>query len=618
MSNYGALIQERYVRKLRENFAERQKQIAALKTADDAWAFIARAKKRLAEAWVLPTEQIPFNLRETGVVDAGSYVIRKIIYDGLKDCPVSALLYVPKNLQGQAPAVLLLAGHSDNGKARDYHQTIAASLCRKGYVVLSPDPIGQGERFQYPDIKGLCSAAEHAVHNRRLLLVGDNMGTLRLIDARRSLDVLCSLPYVDTKRIGVTGASGGGTMTSLLNAVDGRLACAAPACYITRWYRNLESERPVDGEQMPPGAARDGGEMADLLLAAAPRPLLILGQLDDIFDVRGTREVYEEVKHIYTLLGCPERVQYAEGPTIHSYSIELRRQAYAFMNRCLGVDADDEEPSDLRMFADEELWCTPTGRTIELPNTKSVHGIICEKARALAAARPQRTAAELKGILDKALGIGNVDVPYHRHLRPNVDREHRRAFARYALETEAGLVTTLIHANGPNEYLMPADCTELLVPDHDAYEELKTLPQPLAKSVYAIDYRGIGESLPNGCDPASPSYISYLNFDYCYAAYSLLLNESYLGGRVRDVIGAIKLLHACGNPDVTLTANGKGSVVAILAAFLCDEPVRLELKTPVPTFLQAALSPLGDLPQSMVIPGILSLTDLDEIVHMIG
>ncbi|MBP5639206.1 MAG: acetylxylan esterase [Victivallales bacterium] len=613
MSNFGALIQEFYVKKLRDTFEVRRRRIESLKTAEDAWKFINEIKTRLADCWQLPKEHAPINSRCTGIIDCGAYEIRKMLYDSMKDFPISALLYVPKSINGKTAAILHLSGHSPEGKGSDYMQCVSASLCRKGFVVLAPDPIGQGERKQFPDVDGFYSAAEHSLFNRRLVLLGTTIGTVRLYDAIRSVDMLLSLPYVDSQRIGVTGVSGGGTMTSVLNAVDNRLACIAPACYITRWYRNMENERPVDGEQMPPGAARFGGDMADLLLAAAPRPMLIMGQLDDIFDIRGTREVFEEVKHIYSLLGYPENVEYAEGPTKHSYSIELRVKAYDFMNRRLGMPGDAEEPKDICIHNPSALFCTPNGRTTELPGTRTMNYLIKEHVEKCCARRIKRTPAELRKWLADRTCLGQVDVPYYRQLRSNSDHKNQRAYARYGIESEPGIIATMICANGSYDHIPASLRTELYIPHQNAYEELRHRPLPQNRMVFGLDYRGIGESLPNGCDQNNPSYISYLNFDYCYAAYSQLLGESYLGGRLRDIISAIKLLHANGNPNVTLTAAGQGVTVALLAAFLCDEPVRLDLPNRPMTYKDCALSPLDDFPQSLCVPGILEMTDLDEI-----
>lgn len=78
------------------------------------------------------------------------------------------------------------------------------------------------------------------------------MGAWRAWDAVRGLDYLLSRPEVDTTRVGLTGNSGGGTMTTFVNALEDRLTMAAPSCYITTWVHNVENELPADSEQMPP------------------------------------------------------------------------------------------------------------------------------------------------------------------------------------------------------------------------------------------------------------------------------------------------------------------------------------------------------------------------------
>ena len=73
-------------------------------------------------------------------------------------------------------------------------------------------------------------------------------------------------------RVGLTGNSGGGTMTTFVNALEDRLTMAAPSCYITTWLHNVENELPADSEQIPPGTFAAGLEMGDFLIARAPRP----------------------------------------------------------------------------------------------------------------------------------------------------------------------------------------------------------------------------------------------------------------------------------------------------------------------------------------------------------
>jgi chloramphenicol O-acetyltransferase len=72
-----------------------------------------------------------------------------------------------------------------------------------------------------------------------------------------------TLPEVDSARIGVTGNSGGGTMTTFVNALDDRLFMASPSCYVTTWLHEVENELPADIEQMPPHAMEYGLDMVN-------------------------------------------------------------------------------------------------------------------------------------------------------------------------------------------------------------------------------------------------------------------------------------------------------------------------------------------------------------------
>lgn len=121
-------------------------------------------------------------------------------------------------------------------------------------------------------------------------LFGDNFAFWRVWDAMRGLDYLLSRPEADSSRVGVTGNSGGGTLSTYLWALDDRLTMAAPGCYITSFHRNFDNELPVDAEQAVPGIAAAGIEMADFLIARRRRPAWSSGRGNDFFDPRGTKE----------------------------------------------------------------------------------------------------------------------------------------------------------------------------------------------------------------------------------------------------------------------------------------------------------------------------------------
>ena len=618
MSNYGDLIQEYYVKKFRANAAQRKAEIDALKTPEDAKKFIAKVRARIAGAYDFPAEKCDLNVRITGSVEREDLIVQNVIYDSRPNFPVTANLYIPKKRTGKVPGVIFLCGHSGDGKFCDTYQAVMISLCRKGCVVLGIDPIGQGERTQYPYEETLQTVTEHNLLSRRMLLSGDNIGTWRVYDAVRGLDYLLSREEVDPERVGVTGNSGGGTLTTLVAGVDDRFTAAAPSCYITRWVRNVENELPVDAEQIPPGVAADGGEMADFLIAQAPRPLLILGQKNDFFDIRGTREVYEEVKQIYALLGKEENVDIFVGPTNHGYSIHNREAAYGFFGKNFKLDADDKEPEN-QYFSVEELTCAPGGFSVNVPGSLTVNDYIAKRTLETVAKRPKLSPDALRAELKKVLGIGEVKVPTYRQLRGKYFPDAKKGYSRYGVETEEHLICTLsLLGELPSyQHIPESDVAELYIPNISSQDELLNRVVPKSRKLYGFDYRGVGESTPDGCDQFSREFFAYYTYDYHYASLALLRNESMLGSRVYDILCAIKLLKAYGNKEIVLTSSGIGQIPALLAAFLTDEKIIPSFGHRVRTWQESALSTRDMLPQSMGNFNILALTDLDEIQDLV-
>ena len=616
MGIWGNAVQEHYVSKFRKNFELRRQKIAALKTKEDAEKYVAEVCGKIRGAYTFPAEKCDLNVRVVGKKELADCNVELILFDSRPNYPVSAAVYLPKKLEEKNPAILLLCGHALDGKACVTYQTAGRSMASQGYIVICPDPFGQGERLQYntPEINNV---NEHNVINRRLLPMGDHTGNWRAWDGIRAVDYLVSRDDVDTSRIGVTGNSGGGTMTSIVNALEDRFSAACPNCYITRWHRNIENELPVDAEQIVPGAAADGGDMADLLLAVAPRPISINGQANDFFDIRGTKEVYEEVKHVYTLLGYPERVRINVGPVSHGFSPHLREAAYTFFKDFYGTKG---EPVDTKetMLSENEMYCTPNGKTIFLPETVTIHDLIREELEATVANRKAVSKDEAVKIAKEILHIDEIKCPTYRQLRDHGPKFNNR-YARYGLELDPAMVTTMVCAASTGYFkLAPEECVELYVPHQDSVAELDNRTVSEKQELFGIDYRGVGESTPDGCDQdATRKFFANYKYDYHYASASLLMNESYLGDRVRDVLGAIELLNAYGAKKIKLTCSGIGRIPALFAALLTDKDVQYIPDLPLEGLYNQVCDTAGSIPQSMIPEGLLKYTDFPELERLV-
>ena len=135
---------------------------------------------------------------------------------------------------------------------------------------------------------------------------------------------MASRPEVDAARIGVTGNSGGGTHSAYLGALDDRLAVIAPSCYLTNWRRLLETIGPQDAEQCVPNSIAEGLDLPDFVLAAAPKPYMMLVAIRDFFSISGARETFTEVERIYDSVGEAARFTKFEWDDGHGYSLPRR------------------------------------------------------------------------------------------------------------------------------------------------------------------------------------------------------------------------------------------------------------------------------------------------------
>jgi len=193
-----------YLRDLAADAYQRRNKALAVLTSPDA----IRRRQQWAEEtfWRLvggKPEVTPLHVQETGGFDRSGYTVRKLVYQSQPELYVAANLYIPTGTP-PFPGVLFQMGHSLNGKAADTYQRCCQGLAKLGYLVLAFDPMGQGERVNYPDSSGtrtrLRSADdEHTTPGRQMLLVGDTATRLQVWDAVRSLDVLASHPSVDLK-----------------------------------------------------------------------------------------------------------------------------------------------------------------------------------------------------------------------------------------------------------------------------------------------------------------------------------------------------------------------------------------------------------------------------------
>jgi len=621
-AGYGHMVLDSYVDRLRQIRAARRATLDGLRTRRDAEAYQRRMRRAVSQAFGPRPPKTDLNPQILGTIERRAYRIEKVLFESRPGCLVTGHLYVPKGLTGRAPAVLGTCGHSGVGKLEPFYQGFCQRLARSGFVVLIYDPFNQGERDQYWRLKDKSTVAScthaHNMMGKQLELVGEWFGAWRAWDGVRALDYLLSRPEVDKTRVGLTGNSGGGTMTSWLWAWESRFTMAAPSCFVTTFMANLENEIPADCEQYPPGVIGAGLEMVDLLLASAPKPILLLGQHYCFFDRRGLREAYDDLDRFYKLLGAPEKDRdLFIGPHPHGFSAPNQVAMTEFFCRQAGL-----KPVPVRQteaLSEEEGSVTAKANTVAAGATP-IYELTEARADELAGKRRKLSRTALVRTAGKLLAVKATDpTPHYRVLRST--RLDGVPVARYAVDTQDSVRAIVYKAGAESRYLSTLDVEKearLYVPHVGSQDELAA--EPLVKSLckkaplYLVDPRGLGESRP---DEAGDFFHPY-GMDYMFHGHGLLLGESYLGRRVHDVLSVVALLRDEGATKVRLYGRGQGAVIALFAALLDGKLTSITLKNAPLSYGAMTRQALVAWPVACFPPGVLHHFDLPDCYRALG
>jgi cephalosporin-C deacetylase-like acetyl esterase len=619
----GPMLRDYLLKECGKCFDARRKAIEAITTPEQVLA----RQKALREAWAAAIgpfpERTPLNARITGTLDRPAYRIEKVLYESRPGHHVTANLYVPKAGKPPYPGVLVPCGHSANGKAMDSYQSISILLASHGFVALIYDPIGQGERIQTfgPDGKPAASGTgEHTLIDIGARLVGRSTAQYRIWDGIRSIDYLCSRPEVDSNRIGCTGNSGGGTLTSYLMATDERISPAAPSCYITTLERLFATLGPQDGEQNIPGQVALGIDHADYILMRAPEPTIILAATKDFFDISGTWDTMREAKRLYTLLGHGERVDICEAPGPHGYARFQREAALRWMQRWLQDTDDAATEAPPQLAKDAELQVTQTGHAVPELKGRTAWDFNLDEAKRLC---PERAAFWRDNPKEKCL----AEVRRMAAVRPLATKPTAKAAG--TVRRDGCTIEKLI-IERPDEVPVPA---LLFLPEPRAGKAPAVLYvsgrgkaadaapggaiETLVKSgraVLAIDVRGIGET-------AAVAPKAYWSKEYPIAFLALHLARPLLGQRVEDTLAALDVLAARPEIDagkIEIVGVEAGGPIALHAAALDGRLREATLVRSIESWMDVVATPLSKNQLAQVVPAALTRYDLPDLVRAIA
>jgi cephalosporin-C deacetylase-like acetyl esterase len=569
----------------------------------------------------LPEYRGPLNTKSVGTLDRGDYRIEKIIYESLPGFYVPANVYVPTRGAGPFPAILMPVGHSAEGKEGE-RQT-AIGLARKGFIALKYDPIGQGERLQYydPDLRASKvggPTTEHTHANGHTHLIGENVARYRIWDGMRGIDYLLTRKDVDANRIGCTGCSGGGTLTTYISALDDRVKVAAPACYITSWRELLPGPGPQDAEQSFPGFLAEGLDIADYIGLFAPKPWLSASTIQDFFPLEGARQTYEEAQRIYDLYGARDRIGWYVGPGGHGVPQPSREALYAWFIKWLKNGEGDARETPARLDPLENILCTKTGQVSDSLGGETVFTLNRKRAAEVIPARqPVSDPKALRSrLIDQIRTIAAVSVqPRGAAPQLTVHRSSRQEGYRLdvvSYESERGIripgLLLIPEASGAKPAFLVTDSRPKQTAAGGPAEDLETLAKA-GYVVFAIQPRGTPEIPPAPGSRTSGHPMAALR--------ASVVGKNLTGMRVDDIIRAVDYLSA--RPDVDrgrIRAFGYGALgVPLLHAAVLDDRIGgLVLQQVLARFRLAVERPIHRNLYEVSIPGVLRSYDLDELL----
>jgi cephalosporin-C deacetylase-like acetyl esterase len=528
----------------------------------------------------LPATRTPLHPHITGRIAMQGFHIEKLIFESLPGVYVTALLYVPDDLNGgehtKHPAVLVPAGHAENGKA--HYQALCQRLVQRGYVVISWDPVGQGERSQFWDATAGKSrynriCAEHAVLGNLAYLAGTNLARWEIWDGLRAFDYLLTRPEVDPERINITGTSGGGFQAIHIAALEPRIKVAAISCYITslpmRMHNRIFKDPDSDPEQDLYGMISNGIDNAGLLLLMYPRPVFVGAATLDFFPIEGTHKTFHEVSNLYRRFGHVDRIAMAEGYHGHQYSDENQKAAFEFLDHfnrlppghALGATKDLDEKA---------VQCTRTGQVmLDFEDAKSLTDLIRDYYTEHQAKRVQSIQQLYLGSNYPGIATWNISeyagaAPAEREIaweNAGTSTFEDVSIDRYVVRHSRNLVMPLLHihrtANQKHRWLLWFS--------KDGKAGVNDWPEILMYldagfDIVTFDFRGLGETrMPYKAVSEDDPSFAQLDFDRAYvnplssvlADYvynSLLTGRPYFLQMIEDAEIAIRFsrlkLHA--------------------------------------------------------------------------
>ena len=614
------------VQKMHEQYNERRKEFAhALISKKLTQEYIQSIRKKFADLLGNFPPKSSLNATVTGTLQRDGYRIEKIIYESFKSHHVTANLYIPEG-KGKFPAALLLCGHENESKATESYQKTAILFAKNGFVVLVIDPISQSERFQLTNSNGKPltrgGTTEHTLLNEASNLVGTSTPADELWDNVRGLDYLVTRPEVDTSRIGCLGNSGGGMQTIYFAAFENRIKVIAPCSYLATRERTLEISGPADGCAQIPGEGKDHLELSDYLIAAAPKPILVLAGRYDFIDYSGTLLAYSDLQKVYASLYESQKIKLFTYDDGHGISKPKREAAVLWFRKWFYHDSTKVKEEDLATLTEKDLLCTATGQVnsaftneVSIPERnlfifnqlkKNREIFLQQDINVIRKKIAKMLSLDLSNKIIAVENKGEVEndkLVFQKMILRKINEIPLPVLLMNSSISKSDKIIVWLNENGKNQLADSISLMESYLKKNDA--------------VLLCDVSGTGET----ADVPRLNEEKYYNKEYRDDMLALHCGLSLVGIRAADILTLMDFIATVPdfkNVPVEINAKGVTTIAAIHAALFSNQINQLNLYNGIKTYKTILENSVEKNWYSYVLNGVLKYYDVPDLIKIIG
>jgi len=562
----------------------------------------------IRKAGIKIDHKLPLQIRETKTIQMEGYTIKNIAFQTRPGVYATANLYIPDG-QGPFPAVVNMLGHWRKGKIdQNGPQPVGHSLAVNEYVCLTIDPWGSGERTT---IHGIFE--DHGDGNNlgsSLMNIGEPLIGIEISDNIRAVDLLCSLPYVDSARIGATGASGGGNQTMWLASMDERIKAAMPVVSVGTFEFYIMGT-PCICEVLTD--ALTFTEEAGVLALVAPRAIKMCNHNKDsnpAFFPSEMMRSFNNARPVFKLYGKEDNIEYQVFDLPHGYMKEDREALLGWFDRHLKGIGTGEPKLEMpfKTLPDEDLMVFPTGQKAD-----NIVGTIeyCKMRGAeLRAELLNSKSVDVKGKrkeLSEILKISDKSVLKKVQEYSVVD-----GWYRFSLETSDNkLIPVLIHPSkgkGSEFVIVSNPDGKDSIPGELIDEYLKSV------SVIAVaDLSGTGEA-----SSTSPRY-NYANGKLRFISRSeLWFGITHIGEWVKELYVVASFVRSEYNPGrLSMDGNKESGLAGLFYSALGGDVNNVVLRNAPVSYLIDNAGSIDFFSSGIFLPGFLKWGDI-SLVAAIG